>query len=113
MDNGKNVGEAIIGNSYTKLFFGLDSKGLDDIENKLRINFSKKERKLLEKKKQGEALIINGSKRAFMKVSLSQEELRLIDSEQYQEKYTDTIPDYEERIKMTAVEKEEARSFQF
>lgn len=113
MDNGKNVGEAIIGNSYTKLFFGLDSKGLDDIENKLRINFSKKERKLLEKKKQGEALIINGSKRAFMKVSLSQEELRIIDSEQYQEKYTDTIPDYEERIKMTAVEKEEARSFQF
>lgn len=113
MDNGKNVGEAIIGNSYTKLFFGLDSKGLDDIENKLRINFSKKERKLLEKKKQGEALIINGSKRAFMKVSLSQEELRLIDPEQYQEQYEEVIPDYEERIRMTAIEKEEARSFQF
>ena len=31
----------------------------------------------------------------------------------YIEKYTDVVPDYEERIKMTAVEKEEARSFQF
>ena len=113
MENGKNVGEAIIGNSYTKLFFGLDSKGLDDIETKLRVTFSKKERKLLEKKKQGEALIINGSKRAFMKVSLSQEELRLIDPEQYQEHYADSLPNYEEQIKMTAIEEEEARSFQF
>ncbi|UJF16794.1 DUF87 domain-containing protein (plasmid) [Jeotgalibaca sp. MA1X17-3] len=113
MENGKNVGEAIIGNSYTKLFFGLDSKGLDDIEQKLRITFSKKERKLLEKKKQGEALIINGSKRAFMKVSLSQEELRLIDPKQYYERYAESIPNYEERIKMTAIEEEEARSFQF
>ena len=48
-----------------------------------------------------------------MKVSLSQEELRLIDPEQYQEKYAGVIPDYEERIRMTAVEKDEARSFQF
>lgn len=113
MGNGKNVGEAIVGNSYTKLFFGLDSGSLDDVENKLRINFSKKERKLLERKKQGEGLIINGSKRAFMKVSLSEEELRLIDKDQYEEQYPNAIPNYEERIKMTPIEKEEARSFQF
>lgn len=113
MGNGKNVGEAIIGNSYTKLFFGLDPGSLDDIEDKLRVNFSKKERKLLEKKKQGEGLMINGSKRAFMKVTLTEEELRLIDFEQYQEKYPEAIPNYEERIKMTPIEQEEARSFQF
>lgn len=113
MGNGKNVGEAIIGNSYTKLFFGLDPGSLDDIENKLRINFSKKERKLLEKKKQGEGLMINGSKRAFMRVTLTEEELRLIDFEQYKEKYPEAIPNYEERIKMTPIEQEEARSFQF
>lgn len=113
MENGKNVGEAIIGNSYTKLFFGLDSKGLEDVETKLRVDFSSKERKLLERKKQGEGLIINGSKRAFMKVVLSQEELRQIDPEQYYERYGHEVIDYEERIKMTPVEKEEARTFEF
>ncbi|GEQ33598.1 conjugal transfer protein [Marinilactibacillus psychrotolerans] len=113
MEDGKNIGEAIIGNSYSKLFFGLDPKGLDDIEDKLRFSFSKKERKLLEKRKQGEALIITGSKRAFMEVRLTEEELRLINPEQYREKYPDAIPNYEERIEMTNIEKEEARSFQF
>lgn len=113
MEDGKNIGEAIIGNSYSKLFFGLDAKGLDDIEEKLRFSFSKKERKLLEKRKQGEALIITGSKRAFMEVRLTEEELRLINPEQYNEKYPNAIPDYEDRITMTNIEKEEARSFQF
>ena len=115
MDNGKNVGEAIIGNSYTKVFFGLDNKGLQDIESKLSFHFSKKESRLLEKKKQGEALIINGSKRAFMSVTLTDEELRLIDEKQYRQKFPDTDgePNYQERIKMTSIEQEEALSFQF
>jgi len=113
MGDGRNVGEAIVGNSYTKLFFGLDSGSIEQIENKLHIKFSKKERKLLERKKQGETLIINGSKRAFMKVELTEEELRLIDYEQYQEKYSNAEPNYEERIEMTEPEKAEARSFQF
>lgn len=113
MEDGKNIGEAIIGNSYSKLFFGLDPKGLDDIEDKLRFSFSKKERKLLEKRKQGEALIITGSKRAFMEVRLTEEELRLINPEQYKDKYPNATTDYESRIEMTNIEKEEARSFQF
>src|SRR5699024_7201327 len=53
LDNGKNVGQAIIGNSYTKVFFGLDNQGLEDVENKLSVSFSEKERRLLKKKKQG------------------------------------------------------------
>lgn len=113
MDNGRNVGEAIIGNSYTKLFFGLDNAGLNDIEEKLHMPFSAKERRLLSHKKQGEALIINGSKRAFMNVTLTPEELRLIDPEQYKQKYSDEEPNYEDRIKMTPVEEEEALTFQF
>lgn len=44
----QNVGEAIIGNSYTKVFFGLDNKGVDDLTKKLRMTFSEKEKKLLE-----------------------------------------------------------------
>lgn len=114
MDNGKNVGQAIIGNSYTKVFFGLDSRGLDDVEQKLSVTFSEKERRLLKQKKQGEALLINGSKRAFMKVDLTQEELRLIDPSQYEARYAgQELPDYESKIIMTDIEKEEALSFQF
>lgn len=48
MANGQNVEEAIIGNSYTKVFFGLDNKGVDDLTKKLRMTFSEKEKKLLE-----------------------------------------------------------------
>lgn len=114
MDSGKNVGQAIIGNSYTKVFFGLDSQGLEDIEDKLSVDFSEKERRLLLKKKQGEALIINGSKRAFNIVSLTDEELRLIDPEQWKMKHpSEEIPNYSERIKMTPIEKNEALSFQY
>lgn len=114
MDSGKNVGQAIIGNSYTKVFFGLDSQGLEDIEDKLSVDFSEKERRLLLKKKQGEALIINGSKRAFNIVSLTDEELRLIDPEQWKTKNSNKeIPNYSERIKMTPIEKDEALSFQY
>lgn len=113
MGDGRNVGEAIVGNSYTKLFFGLDSGSIEQIENKLHIKFSNKERRLLERKKQGETLIINGSKRAFMRVELTEEELRLIDNEQYQGKYPNAKPNYEERIEMTEPEKDEANSFQF
>lgn len=113
MGDKRNVGEAIVGNSYTKLFFGLDSGSIEQIESKLHIKFSNKERRLLERKKQGETLIINGSKRAFMKVELTEEELRLIDNEQYKEKYPNAEPNYEERIEMTEPEKAEAKSFQF
>ena len=114
LDSGKNVGQAIIGNSYTKVFFGLDNQGLEDVENKLSVSFSEKERRLLKKKKQGEALIINGSKRAFNVVTLTDEELRMIDPSQYAKKFnTLESLNYEEEIAMTPIEKDEALSFQF
>lgn len=107
---GMSIGEAIIGNSHTKVFFGLDNKGVDDVVTKLRLNFSDKEKKLLAKKRQGEALIMYGSQRAFMRVELTEEELRIIDPEKYIEIYerdTADQPDYEHRIKLTAREIEE------
>lgn len=111
MANGQNVGEAIIGNSYTKVFFGLDNKGVDDITEKLRMTFSEKEKKLLERRKQGEALIIHGTQRAFMRVELTEEELRLKDPVRYEEIYEASaaeMPNYEERIRMTELERQEA-----
>ena len=106
-DTGQNIGEAIIGNSYTKVFFGLDGKGVDDVITKLRMTFSDKEKKLLERRRQGEALMMYGSQRAFMKIELTEEELRLVDPEAYQEKYsrdTDEQPDYQSRVVLTPSE---------
>lgn len=111
-----NLGAAIIENSHTKVFFGLGNKGVDDLVQKLKMNFSDKERKLLGGDKQGEALFVYGSNRAFMKVQLTQEELRLWNPKRYEEEYgvsADIVPDYEEMIKMTPQETEEAASFQY
>ncbi|MEE1130240.1 MAG: DUF87 domain-containing protein [Caryophanon sp.] len=87
LSEGKQVGEAIIGNSYTKVFFGLDDSGVDDIVRRLSLKLSEREKKLLSRKKQGEALIIHGIQRAFMRVTLSEEELRLIDPIKYEREY--------------------------
>ncbi|MGJ3796712.1 VirB4 family type IV secretion system protein [Levilactobacillus brevis] len=106
-DSGQNIGEAIIGNSFTKVFFGLDGKGVDDVITKLRMTFSEKEKKLLERRRQGDALMIYGSQRAFMNVELTEEELRLIDPEAYQERYnreTSEQPDYQKRVVLTPSE---------
>ncbi|QHM67938.1 hypothetical protein C7M49_01906 (plasmid) [Pediococcus pentosaceus] len=68
------------------------------------MNFSEKEKKLLVRKRQGEALMIYGSQRAFMKIELTEEELRLIDPEAYQERYnrdTPEQPDYQKRVVLT------------
>ena len=111
-ETGQNIGEAIIGNSFTKVFFGLDGKGVDDVVTKLRLKTSDKERKLLERKRQGEALIIYGSQRAFMKVELTEEELRLIDPEKYQERYqveTAEQPDYKARVVLAPSEIEQLK----
>ncbi|OHX26507.1 conjugal transfer protein [Streptococcus iniae] len=113
--NGINVGQAIIGNSFTKVFFGLGEDGVDDVINRLKVSFSAKEKKLLSRKRQGEALIIYGSQRAFMKVELTEEELRLIDPEKYMKKYdrqTPEQPDYSRRILLTDKDILEIKNYQ-
>ena len=113
--DGINIGQAIVGNSYTKIFFGLDNNGVEDVIEKLKLNFSNKEKKLLSKKKQGEAIIMYGSQRAFMKVELTEEELRLVDPEKYMKVYhrnTAEQPDYEKRIRFNDREIEEIEQYQ-
>ena len=110
--DGISIGEAIVGNSYTKVFFGLDNKGVVDVIEKLHISFSGREKKLLEKRRQGEAVIMYGGQRAFMKVELTEEELRLIDPEKYMEKYlhkTAECPDYTKRVQITPRELEDIK----
>lgn len=114
-DNGMNIGEAIIGNSFTKVFFGLDGKGVDEVIAKLHMKFSDKEQKLLNHRRQGQCLMIYGGQRAFMNVELTEEELRLVDPEAYMKKYEredDEQPDYTKRITFTPTELAELRDEQ-
>lgn len=114
-NNGMNIGEAIIGNSFTKVFFGLDGKGVDEVIAKLHMKFSDKERKLLNHRRQGQCLMIYGGQRAFMNVELTEEELRLVDPEAYMKKYEredDEQPDYTKRITFTPTELAELRDEQ-
>lgn len=116
LDAVDNLGAAIIENSHTKVFFGLGNKGVDDLMSKLKMNFSDKERKLLGGDKQGEALFVYGSNRAFMKVQLTPEELRLWNPKRYEDEYGESaqvVPNYEDRIRMTPQEIEEASNFHY
>jgi type IV secretory pathway VirB4 component len=114
LDTVDNLGAAMIENSHTKVFFGLDNKGVEDVVKKINLSFSDEEISLLRAKRQGEALITYGSQRAFIRVELTQEELRIWNKKRYFDKYglnPDEIPDYEARIEMTPIEKEEVRNF--
>src|SRR5665254_7983 len=66
----------------------------------------------LRAKRQGEALIIHGTKRVFMKIELTKEELRLCNPQRYAEKYEEdaTIqPDYEKELYISPLEIEEIK----
>lgn len=107
------LGTAVIENSFTKLFFGLDNRGVDEVIEKLQLNFSKPEISLLRAKRQGEALLLYGTKRVFMKINLSKEELRLENRKRYEEKYEenpDVQPDYESELYISPMEMEEIKN---
>lgn len=113
-DDKMDVGTAITENSFTKIFFGLDDKGVDDIVSKLRLNLSREELAILRAKRQGEAVFLHGTKRALLKVRLSKEELRQCNPKAYEEHYGDdpTVePDYTKDVYISQVEREEIYSY--
>ncbi|GAF66449.1 hypothetical protein BTS2_3350 [Bacillus sp. TS-2] len=79
------IGEAIVGNSFTKVLFGFEPREIPDIVEKLKIELSDKEKSSLTARKQGQALIIYGAQRALLEVKLTLEELRLLNPEKYEE----------------------------
>jgi len=83
----KDIGSAIIENSHTKFFFGMDNVGVDDVIENIGLKFSDQEISHLTKKKKGEALVIYGTQRAFIKIDLDQEEIRLWDKDLYEKTY--------------------------
>lgn len=101
------IGEAIIGNSFTKVIFGLEGREVNVLIDKLKIPFSEREINFLRSKKQGEALIIYGVQRAFLQVNLTQEELRLLNPKRYQEivnKNSKDIPLWTEKVWLPQIE---------
>ncbi|RBS92747.1 hypothetical protein EB64_02842 [Enterococcus faecium] len=82
-----NIGKAIIGNSFTKVFFGLDETEAQGISNELKLKLTKKELSFITSKRQGEALLFHGTKRAKIKVDLTQEEMRLLNPGGYEDIY--------------------------
>ena len=105
-----DLGAAIIENSYTKFFFGMDDSGVNELTTELDLKFSNEEIKHLRKKRKGEVLTIYGTQRAFLKVELSEEELRLWDPEQYEllhDKPADEQPNYIDLLGISELEREE------
>ncbi|MDK9847679.1 DUF87 domain-containing protein [Staphylococcus equorum] len=100
----QEIGSAIIENSHTKFFFGMDGIGVDDITEKLGLKFSDQEISHLTKKKKGEALLLYGTQRAFIKIDLDQEEARVWNKDLYEKEYkkpAEIEPDYVEQLGLT------------
>lgn len=82
-----NIGKAIIGNSFTKVFFGLDETEAQGLSNELKLRLTRRELSFITSKRQGEALLFHGTKRAKIKVELTQEEMRLLNPQGYEDIY--------------------------
>ncbi|EOS7966688.1 TrsE protein [Enterococcus hirae] len=82
-----NIGKAIIGNSFTKIFFGLEESEAEEIIRELHLPLTRKEVAHLTARRQGEGLIFHGTKRAKLTVKLTPEELRLLNPQRYVEEY--------------------------
>ncbi|MCY8737572.1 hypothetical protein MOD71_18875 [Bacillus haynesii] len=106
-DGDELIGAAILGNSYTKVFFGMEDMEVETIKTKLKINLSKKEEDFLKSKRQGEALFMYGKKRAELKVNLTLEELRIFNPERYQEiteEDPNVVPDWSSKVYLSQSE---------
>jgi len=86
LDAPDGIGEAILGNSYTKVLFGFKAREVHQVINQLKIPLSEKEIHFLQSEKQGEALILYGAKRGLLKNTLTDEELRLLNPDEYEAK---------------------------
>lgn len=104
LDAPDGLGEAIVGNSFTKILFGFEPSEVDQIVERLKISLSDKEMHFLKAKKQGEALVIYGGQRGLLKVVLTEEELRLLNPKEYEKKTghsASELPDWTEKIFLT------------
>lgn len=103
-----DIGAAITQNSFTKVFFGMDDKGVDDLIANLSMSFSNREIALMKGKTQGKAIFMHGNKRVFLDNRLPQEELRLLNKAEYEKKYhtsADIEPDYLSKVSISLADR--------
>lgn len=109
-----DIGAAITQNSFTKVFFGMDNKGVDDLISNLSMSFSNREIALMRGKTRGKGIFIHGNKRVFLDNVLPQEELRLMNREEYQKKYhmsPDIEPDYLSNISISLADRAQIATY--
>jgi type IV secretory pathway VirB4 component len=87
IENKRNYGKAILGNSQTKLFLSMEQTDIEDIEKYSIAKLSKKERHILQSDKQGEGIFIAGKRRVHIQVDHTPYEMKLIDPQKYMEMY--------------------------
>ncbi len=109
-----NIGAAITQNSFTKAFFGMDNAGVEDLIRHLKMTFSNREVSLMRGKTQGKAIFIHGNKRVFLENKLPQEELRLLNQEEYEKIYkvsSKEEPDYKNKIFISLSDKAQIETY--
>lgn len=87
VEGSRNYGKAIVGNSQSKMILGLEPADVHDLKAYNVLKLSEEEERILMSAKKGEGIFIAGKNRVHMQVEATPEELRLIDPEQYEEKY--------------------------
>ena len=109
-----DLGSAITQNSFTKVLFGMDDKGVDDLISLLDMKFSKREVNFMRGKQQGKAIFIHGNKRVFLDNRLPQEELRICNQEEYEKKYeleANKQPDYISKIHISIEDRTQIETY--
>jgi type IV secretory pathway VirB4 component len=84
--NQKDFTEAIIGNTFSKLLLPCEEIELPQI-NKNITKLSEEEERILSQDTKGEGIYIVGNNRVHMRIQATPAELKLIDPDQYDEKY--------------------------
>jgi type IV secretory pathway VirB4 component len=87
IENKRNYGKAIIGNSQSKLILSLESTDIEDLKQYNAVKLSEEEERILTTDRKGEGIFIVGKKRVHIKVDHTPAELKLIDKDLYKELY--------------------------
>ncbi|MCP8968950.1 VirB4 family type IV secretion system protein [Ectobacillus ponti] len=87
VEGSHNVGKAILNNSISMLLLGLQDNDIRDLKQHDVLRLSEEEEHIISRRRQGEGIYVVGHHRVFMKVDVTPEELRLIDPQQYAERY--------------------------
>jgi hypothetical protein len=91
VENKRNHGKAIIGNSTSKLLLGLENTDIADLRKYEAVKLSQEEERILKTDKAGEGIFIAGKRRVHIQVDYTPAELKLIDPKAYKKRYGATV----------------------